>query len=254
MPDTRPVFQQLQYGFAAHLRDPDKHPAPPDIEDRRMQIYRDLFYKNIQNFIATAFPVVRTLYTDDDWHALVRDFYARHISHSPQFYQIAEEFLAYLQDEHQPRDCDPPFLQELAHYEWAEMILAIDPVEVSLDAVDTEADLLAGVPVLNPCLQNLAYSYPVHRISADYRPDRADQQPAFLVVYRKPDDVVAFLEVNAITARLIQRLQEQPELSGEAQLLALADEAGLVAGTVLTFGARTLEDLRARAVVLGVHK
>lgn len=252
MPEQLPAFQAQQYRFAAHIRDPDHHPAPPDVEDRRMQIYRELFYNNIESFLCGGFPVLRTLYPDADWHALVRSFYSTHVSHSPQFYQIAGEFLDYLQNEHGMRDCDPPFLLELAHYEWVEMILAIDPAEIDMDGMDAEGDLLDGVPVLNPCLRNLAYQYPVHKISADYRPEEPGGQPSCLVVYRKPDDEVAFLEVNAVTSRLLQRIEADPQRSGREQLLALADEAGLNAETVLEFGAQTLADLRQKGVILGV--
>lgn len=72
-----PRFQQAQYQFAAHLRDPEANPAPADIEDRRMQIYRELFYNNIEDFLANAFPVLRKISSDEIWHARVRDFYAR---------------------------------------------------------------------------------------------------------------------------------------------------------------------------------
>ncbi len=246
-------FQALQYRFAAHLRDPQRNPAPVDIEDRRMEIYRGLFYRNIENFIATGFPVLRTLYSEDDWHELVRGFYARHLSQSPQFYQIAEEFIQYLQDEHEPRACDAKFLLELAHYEWVEMILAIDTHELDELAVDQDADLLAGVPVLNPCLQNLAYVYPVHRISADFRPEAPGEQATHLVVYRKPDDSVAFLEVNAVTARLLEHFQAQPALTGAEQLRNLAEEIGMDADSLLTFGLQTLQDLRDKAVILGIR-
>ena len=44
------AFKEIQYEFTAHLRDPDHAKAPTDIEDRRMEIYRGLFYRNIQNF------------------------------------------------------------------------------------------------------------------------------------------------------------------------------------------------------------
>lgn len=245
-------FQYLQYAFAAHLRDPEKRPAPADVEDRRMEIYRGLFYRNIEGFIANGFPVLRSLYTEAGWHALVRDFYARHVSHSPQFYQIAEEFIHYLRDEHEAGDDDPPFLLELAHYEWVEMVLAIDPREPAGMQVNKTGDLMSGRPVLNPCLHNLAYHYPVHRISADFRPDAPGDQPTHLVVYRRCNDEVVFLEINPVTARLLQRLENVPGLSGHAQLRALAEEAGLTEETVLQFGARTLEDLRAREVILGV--
>lgn len=253
MSEQRPAFQQLQYRFAAHLRDPGSNPAPPGIEERRLEIYRGLFYRNIENFIATGFPVLRTLYSEADWQALIRQFYATHVSHSPQFYQIAEEFIHYLQNEHTPRDCDEPFMLELAHYEWIEMILAIDPREAKGVYVDEHAELMDAAPVLNPCLHNLAYHYPVHRISADYRPGEPGEQATHLVVYRKPDDSVAFLEINPVTARLLQRLAQAPGQSGRAHLLALAEETGLAAETVLDFGQQTLEDLFEKAVILGTR-
>ncbi|MCG8671389.1 MAG: DNA-binding domain-containing protein, partial [Pseudomonadales bacterium] len=92
-------FQQAQYNFAAHIRNPEKNPAPKEIEDRRMGIYRDLFYKNIESFIANGFPVLRKITGDDEWHAMVRDFIDRHQSQSPYFVEIAQEFLKYLDEE-----------------------------------------------------------------------------------------------------------------------------------------------------------
>lgn len=254
MPDTGLPFQQLQYRFAAHLRDPDNNPAPPGIEDRRMEIYRGLFYRNIESFIANGFPVLRSLYSDDDWHALVRGFYSRHISHSPQFYQIAEEFIRYLQAEHETSEHEPGFLLELAHYEWIEMILAINPADPGGLDVNSKGDLLEGCPVLNPCLHNLVYRYPVHRISKTFRPDEAGENPTHLVVYRKLDDEVSFLEVNAVTSRLLQRIEQQPALTGREQLIALASETGMAEDQVTTFGAQVLQDLYQKEVLLGVDK
>ena len=49
--------------------------------------------------------------------------------------------------------------------------LTIDPHEPGEVKADPGGDLLAAAPVLNPCLHNLAYRYPVHRISEDFRPE-----------------------------------------------------------------------------------
>ena len=245
-------FQELQYQFAAHLRDPAQQAAPIDIEDRRMEIYRGLFFRNIESFIANGFPVLRSLYNDDDWEQLVRSFYSRHISHSPQFYQIAEEFIHYLQDEHEQRGCDADFMLELAHYEWIEMILAMDTNEPD-DVIEEGGDLMEGVPVLNPCLHNLAYHYPVHQITASFQPEKPGEQPTHLVVYRRPDDQVVFLEVNPVTARLLQRIAEKPALTGREQLTALATEVGMAEETMLGFGSQTLSDLCDREVLLGAR-
>ncbi|MDH4254937.1 MAG: DNA-binding domain-containing protein, partial [Gammaproteobacteria bacterium] len=53
----RPAFQRRQYEFAAHIRDPDANPPPAGIEDRRMAIYRELFYNNLLSLLGSTFPV-----------------------------------------------------------------------------------------------------------------------------------------------------------------------------------------------------
>lgn len=253
MADARPAFQALQYRFAAHLRDPQANPAPADIEPRRMKIYADLFYKNMKGYLAGAFPVLHSLYAEADWHELVRSFYARHESHSPQFYQIAGEFLDYLQNEHQSRDCDPPFLLELAHYEWVEMILAIDPAEPDWGSIDTGGDLLNAAPVPTPWLQNLSYAFDVQRIGSSHQPSEPPAQPTYLAVFRRLDDEIRFLELNAMTAHLLQGLIDEPTKSGRRQLQALAARAGQDPEKLLGFGAELLNDLREKQVILGTR-
>ncbi|MFM9709917.1 HvfC/BufC family peptide modification chaperone, partial [Streptomyces galilaeus] len=58
-------------------------------EERRMAIYRDLFFNNIEGFITSGFPVLRTLYSTDDWNTLIRRFFVEHDCASPYFLDIA---------------------------------------------------------------------------------------------------------------------------------------------------------------------
>jgi uncharacterized protein len=118
-------FQETQLAFAKHLRAPDLYPAPLDIENRRMQIYRELIYNNIENLVAVVFPVLRSLLPDKQWHAIMRDFIHKHQCHSPYFLEISQEFLQYLMQERKPQETDPPYLIELAHYEWMELALDV---------------------------------------------------------------------------------------------------------------------------------
>ena len=74
-------FKDKQYAFANHIRDPDNNPAPAGAEDRRMAVYRDLFFNNIESLLAANFPVLRKLHDEDSWRAMVRDFYATHRCH-----------------------------------------------------------------------------------------------------------------------------------------------------------------------------
>ncbi|MDH5361618.1 MAG: DNA-binding domain-containing protein, partial [Gammaproteobacteria bacterium] len=45
-------FQVIQYQFAAYIRDPEQNPAPDNIEARRMKIYAELFYNNVEDFMS----------------------------------------------------------------------------------------------------------------------------------------------------------------------------------------------------------
>ena len=218
---TLPMFQQTQYAFAAHLRDPDANPAPPDVEDRRMKIYRELVYNNIESFIATGFPVLRQLTADQQWYALVRDFVSRHCSHSPYFLEISQEFLKYLQEE-RPLVTDLPFMLELAHYEWVE--LALDVAEGYLPELPpVPVDVMAESLQVSPLAWRLSYEYPVHLIGQEYQPAEPPEQPTFLVVYRNREQSVKFLESNAVTIRLLQLL-ETPHCTGLDALQTVAGE------------------------------
>lgn len=242
----------LQRRFAAHLRDPQGNPPPEGIEDRRLAIYRRLFFNNIENFLSNAFPVLHSLYTAPDWQRLCRAFFARHQSQGPQFWHIAGEFLSFLDHEYEPGDSDPPFLLELAHYEWIELILAIDASPRPL-GFDPQGELLAGAPVLAPWARVLSYRYPVHLIGPDHQPASPPEEATHLVVWRRPDDEIGFLQINALTARLLAAIEHQPERSGRDHLEELAALVGMPAAQMAGFGLDILTDLHARGVILGTR-
>jgi hypothetical protein len=251
--DWRSV-EQLQREFAAHLRDPAHHPAPAGIEDRRLQVYRDLFFNNVAGLLAGTFPVLHALLGAERWERLARDFYREHRCHTPLFLEIPREFLDYLGTERGAHAEDPPFLAELAHYEWVELALAIDEQDLAAIAVDPAGDLLAGIPVLSPLAWPLAYRFPVHRLGPEFQPAEPPPEPSFYIARRDRDGQVGFLQANAVMLRLVERLQQQPDLTGAAQLDALADELPqLDRATVLDGGAAALHELRAAEVVLGTR-
>lgn len=254
-PDSPPDFRATQRAFAAHLRDPQRHSPPPDLEERRLKIYRELFYNNVEDFIAHAFPVLRRITEDAAWNALVRDFYSRHISKAPQFYRLAEEFLHFVEHERESRGDDPPFLAELAHYEWVELALSVAEDEPTPALADPNGDPLDAPPVVSPLAWTLAYTWPVHRIGPDYRPSTPPLQPTYLVVYRTRQDDVRFMEINPVTARLLQLIGEQPSASGRALLEQIARELSHPQPeAIVDAGHQMLASLRARDIVLGSRR
>ncbi len=254
MPDVKPEFTRVQYQFTAHIRQPDRNPAPDGLPERRMRVYRELLYNNIESFIANNYPVLRKILPDARWHAMVRDFFATHQSHTPLFPKMPQEFLRYLEEE-RDNQSDPPFLLELAHYEWVESALLFDSREIDMAGIDADGDFALGIPVLSPLAWPFAYRFPVHRISPDYLPEAPPSQPSYLVVYRNKSDDVGFMELNAVTARLIEKLQAARDLSGTGLLEEIAEELRHPdARIVVNGGLDVLRRLHAKDVVLGVRR
>ncbi len=246
------AFKKIQYEFTAHLRDPENARAPKDIEDRRMEIYRGLFYRNIQNFIANAFPVLRKLYSNENWHKMVRHFFANHQSTSPYFKDISHEFLTYLQEERELQPEDPIFIKELAHYEWIEIHLTFSDIEPDYTNIDPAGDLIKGVPVLSPLAEMHSYHYPVHQIKPSFQPAQPSEQPTFLMIYRNKQDKVGFMELNPITAMLVGLIEDESSKTGQQLLDEIVETLKHPKPDVVYKGGeQTLKQLRSNDILLG---
>lgn len=244
-----PLFVAHQRSFTAYVRDPATAPAPVDVPAARLRVYRELLYKNVEGSLSACFPVLRSILGDAAWEALVQRFFAQHRCHTPIYRALPGELLRWFDAGGAPEL--PAFAHELAHYEWIELALTIDPARIEDVAADPRGDLLAGVPVVSPLARVLDYAFPVHRLSPDDAPPDAPATRTHLVVYRDRRDDVRFMEINPLTALLLQRIREQT-LPG-AQVLDEIARANprLNAAAVQTGGAAILADLRERDVILG---
>jgi hypothetical protein len=232
--------QQLQ--FANHLRNPKLFPAPEGMDERRLQVYRNLFFNNIVQLLAGAFPVMRSILDDAQWQELVRDFYTLHRCGTPLFPWVAGEFVDYLFDERN-NSSDFPFLNELAHYEWSEIALRHEPV------VEVDAVRVGDKPVLSPLCRLLSYHHPVHRIGKDFLPQQTDSVPTCVLMYRNQEDEMKFIESNPATFRLLQLLGDDALCSVAAVSEKLAQEMQQTDQQALL---RIVKDTLAQLEALGV--
>ncbi|MCW4453278.1 putative DNA-binding domain-containing protein [Flavobacterium sp. MXW15] len=249
MADT---LRRQQFALARHLRDPDAYPPPPGIEERRLRIYRELFLNNIDSLLAGNFPVIRRTLDDDAWRTLVRDFHARHRSRTPLFPEIGREFIRFLENRADQGSDDPPWLLELAHYEWIELALQLADDEVP--AHDPHGDLLAGVPLPSPFARALAYRWPVHRIGPGFAPQAPPTAPTLILARRDAAGEVRFAEISPLVYRLLELLGDAAPRSGRQRLEGLAAESGTTADDgFIAQGTALLLRMREEGTLLGTR-
>lgn len=242
-------FQKMQKQITAYLRDPDNAPLPADLDPERLSLYKDLVFNNLDSILQSTFPVTHDILNEDLWHNLIRDFLKNHQAHTPLFHKIPEEFLYYLEHE-RDNSLDPPYLYELMHYEWVE--LAVELLDVPPpNVINAETDLLKGKPIISPLAWILQYNYPVHKIGPNFLPSK--KEATFLIVYRNAEDEVQFTEINMITAKLLELIKHDPDITGLKALEKIAKELQHPQPEmVITEGLKILEDLQQQEIILSI--
>ena len=212
-------FVALQQQWTNWLRHPQTSPQP-QIEQRRLTIYRELFFNNVSSFVNSAFPLLQQQLSTEVWQQLLDDFFANHHCQSPYFYDISSEFYQYLTSQSHLL-ADYPWLLELAHFEWAE--IAADIAEGDWPSYE-QGDLLSGVPVLNPFVWPLVYQWSVHQCSSSI----LEQKLSCILLYRDQEYHVETLEVSPLTLNLIEYLKNNIHQQTTQQIIEqMAMEQGL---------------------------
>ncbi len=249
--ETIPEFIQQQQAFTKMMRDSASTFLDSKVEEKRIGVYRELFYNNIEDILASAFPVLNKIMPATTWQALVKDYFSRHKSKTPIFHEIPQEFLQYLQQEHDGI-CNFPFLQELAHYEWVELALDLDTTDLSSIAVERDGNLLTEHPIVSPLAWLLQYHYPVHQISPDFLPEKPSEVPTYLVVYRRYNDEVHFMEVNPVSAWLLELVRDDSKITGEIALQRICKELQHPEpNIVISGGKQALQEFYEQDIILG---
>jgi len=244
--NTAPAsLKKFQSDFGRHLRAPGETKRPRNLPARPVAVYRELLFNNVCGFIDRCFPVASSLMPEARWRRLCRTFFRDWRCSTPIFAEIPHEFVRYATETPIAAKL-PAWFGELLHYEWVEL-----EVDMSRDAI-TDQILPAGGKkgelFVNASLRNLAYQWPVHKISPDYRPRK--KIPSFLAVYRKLDMSVEFVELNSLTHRLLDMVSggmRRPEIV----LKALAREVEYPdPDRFVEFGFEIVADLVAKDILI----
>jgi hypothetical protein len=246
-----PDFVRRQHAFTRYLRDP-ANVAPPDgLAGPRLDVYRNAIFLNFERFMRDNFPRVHEVLEDDAWRSLVRDFIVRHRARAPVFVELLDDFMAFLADERAQPD-DPPYLAELAHFDWLENVLGVDATRLDEMPVAPDGDLLHTPLVINPVHRLVRYRYPVHAIGAHFKPTEAPARPTLLLAFRDRQDAFGVLDLNDVAARLFSALGAPGAPVAAAVLADLARElAHPDPALVARGGLQLLERWSERDVILG---
>lgn len=242
-----PEFQQYQLQFSGHIRNPAQQLKPSKVPAKRMRVYTQIVFNNLESSVAACFPICKKMLGNRAWKHLVRHFFAQHQCQSPLFRKIPEEFLRFLETaEHVP-----PYLYSLAHYEWVELAISVDDAEVNWDQIDTNCELLDSQPIFTPARVLLEYDYPVHKISPRAKPTEPLTEPVHLLVFRNAEDDVRFIELNPVTAKLLKLLQDETLTCRQALERIALELQHPNPEAVIDFGMGILNDLRQQGALLG---
>ncbi len=252
-----PYFQRLQLQFSAHIRDPQNTAYVPEgeqpIESRRLIAYQELFFNNIESFFTQIFPVCSDILGKARWLEILREYMIKHDAHTPLFHELGQEFLQFLDSEFEPQADDPPFLLELAHYEWVELALSVSP-EIDFEGGEkTSATQLSWEHAyqLSPVAWPLAYEWPVHRLSAHCQPKQKPEEASTLLVYRYldqgdavdsvPQETVEFIELAPLLYQFLMALESAS--SAQEAFESVAKPYAMPADQLQTFAEQTLHEL-----------
>lgn len=245
------AFQDLQRQFLAHLCDPELQPLPTGFDQQGAAIYVDLLYNKFNDSLTTCFPVTYAILGETAWQRLLRDFIAEHRCLSPYYRQIPDEFILYLQNERLVKG-DLPFLPELTHFEWIELVLSIAEAEPVVSETLTDTHILDAVLVFAPVMKLLHYVWPVQQINPAYQADEPPSVATHILGFRDAADQVQFISLNPATASLLMHLQNGHTATQVLQELGKDLKASELSNLML-FGKNILADLHRQGAIIGIN-
>lgn len=246
-----PSFQRYQLAFTARLRDTKNAPPLAGVAHERMAVYEEIVFNNLFESVSACFPIASKIIGKRKWLKLNQAFMRDYSAHSPLFRKIPEQFLHYLnKPSAELQQLMPDYFNSLCHYEWVELLVS-GIHEAKPQELQPNGDLTTDIPVFSATMQLLNYDYAVHKITPRKKPQhKASTQ---LLVYRNADDAVKFMELNAVTYRLISLLLNEAMTGRQALILLAKELQHPQPESIIEFGLSILEDLRSQGVIIGTR-
>jgi hypothetical protein len=200
--------QQYQRMLASYTRTGIETKIPGSKEEGIAR-YRKMIYNVVNDSLATAYPLTKKLFTDDEWNASIQRFFSSHACQSPFLWRMPFEFLEFVKENEVELQYTYPFLNDLLLYEWVEVeVFMMEDSEISYS---TKGSVISDALVLNPSCILQYFQYPVYsKAAANITAN--DLAHYFLLTHRNSEtNLVRFLEVAPMFARMIEFLDQKTQ-------------------------------------------
>lgn len=206
--------ENIQHLLADHCKSKTDLPIP-GAKQSRLHHYKRLIYNIIDDAIESAYPIARSILSDQQWGEMIGDFVTEHNCQHPQLFRMPEEVIEFAIEKDYATKFNLPHLIDVLQFEWAEVEIHSMKDEI-IPEIKPLNDLLNSTLQFSPYCQLLALEYPVHQLNKIDVPNAKGEY--FMLVYREENGTVQYLELTALTHYLLVQLS-----SGESTLKSVLD-------------------------------
>ncbi|HYG53588.1 MAG TPA: putative DNA-binding domain-containing protein, partial [Flavobacteriales bacterium] len=117
----RPETKSIQSKMAAYCREPEFTDAIEGSKPGRLHNYRRLVFNIIEDTLADAYPITRSMMDDEEWIDMVNAFFSKHNCQSTQLWRMPFELVEFVENHEYHTKIGRPYLLELLYFEWLEI-------------------------------------------------------------------------------------------------------------------------------------
>lgn len=192
----------MQSDLAAYCKD-GKLRTIEGIREDRLHHYRRLVYNITADALESAYPITRTILTENHWSQMVDEFIAEHKAQHAQLYLMPGELLEFALEKRYAEKFDVPYLMDLLQFEWVE-VLVHSMADCDESDVQPIEDVLNDILIVTPYHKILVLDFPVHQLkSANIY---GLNEKSYHLVHREKSGTVQYTLLNELTYHLINEL------------------------------------------------
>ncbi len=173
----------------------------------RLPHYRRLVYNVVKDSLESAFPIVFSYITKDEWEEMVYQFFSEHACKTPQVWKLPLEFYEFAIAKKYDETYNIPFLNDLLYFEWMEIEVYMMP-DIDYPHYKNEGDWFHDQIIVNPEHRLVKFNYPVH-LNHPSKIKKEMKGDYFLLLFREKDSgKVQFINLSILFTFIIEKITD----------------------------------------------